>query len=1465
MSYWDKVNGTDGTEQGARFPEPLRDDYFHVDEMSFEDLLSLTAKYSASLRFFSADKARGLKRGEPLLAAVDGDWSDLFSSDEAVIMAGILSTNMKHLRATLLQRLDSGAHDTGAFVFELAQLIDGWFRRLGRIDQPSASALQRAMGEVIRQRLSAELLQLSYYFDRVHDGRHPAGWNRDVLDDVWNEIHHEPIAVPERTSVRFRVWEKTFLNTTADSFLHSIGYLKSIVPQYMEESLKSGEHNPGIALLMGFFKLYRRAQDSVNTLTARHLDFYYRDVLKMIPRESEPDSAWVVLRADATARSAFVPKGTPFAAGKDVGDKEIIFQSSDSLYVTDAQVRSLHTLCLERDRLISPEKELGYVTRARVHQFETIGGRDSAWPIFGGEMKETCQGTAEDAQIGFAIASPVLYLKEGVRTLVVDLDLSDRTASYATASLLVNNLAAAYGSLSDADITSALKEIFSRYLKGQTDLYAAVSPKVLDENAATMAKQVAIEPLKKLLKEGAADRLYDVFLLELLQLTVDIDRFFVVFGRIFRRNLLDRAGVKKRLSDEDKERILSKAKALLTGTASEISIGQIRELLGDSRDVVFSRLLRRAFNITLSSAGGWHEVGTYSISPSPAGEHFGDFGIRCMMHLHADVEPIVPCVPAIHGHQWETSLPIIRFHINPVSVFYHYSLLDGLHLREATLECYVQGVKTFLAYNNEGQLDPSKPFVPFGSLPSLNSYLIVGQMEMARKHVYDVKLNVEWGALPTDFGGFHDYYHGYEPPLDNDSFQVAVSALRDGEWQPADRDKRTRLKLFEAREGDLVSETRMLPLDAATYLKPVPPSIPDTEFSYDLKARSGFLRLTLVDPDGAFGHKTHSLLLTRILTENARSKRPKPLPNAPYTPLISRMTIDYSAKDVVGGAVDTAAGSLGQKVYQIHPFGIRSVFPAGPGTIPQLLPSYPCDGNLLIGIDGTDFQGPLSFFFHMAEDSTRDLYDPEAQTPIVWSYLTSNRWRHLDPARVLLDTTRGFLNSGIVTLDLPHDINKDNTVMPSDLFWVSVGTSGALETFSSLYSVYTHGLKVTRQLSESGFSGNHVPEGGIRQLRALIPGVSDVQQISASFGGRMSETPTRMKTRVSERLRHKNRATIPWDYERLVLEEFPDVFKVKCLPNVVETSRRPMPGNVMIVVVPSVRADSLSPRFDAVELGRIQTFVESVASPCVKVHVRNPAYEKIQIRCAVRFRFSDAPGLQVNRLNSEIVRFLSPWDNTGYKARFGWRIRSEDVQSFILSLDFVEFVTDFSILHLTDDGHGNYRLADTARFLPLTMGSFRDFRKFVVTVLDARDPIARLLLQQLSPSTMDRLKDWKQTEISFELAEAILDDMNAAMTGSLLDPRQFVNVALKDDTKRRLQLPGEPDRVALNRSLLEDWGVGMIETCAARTQEIRPEYPWSLAIPMSNHWIETLDKRNVVTAQPTGIAELEIVSNFIIS
>jgi hypothetical protein len=107
--------------------------------------------------------------------------------------------------------------------------------------------------------------------------------------------------------------------------------------------------------------------------------------------------------------------------------------------------------------------------------------------------------------------------------------------------------------------------------------------------------------------------------------------------------------------------------------------------------------------------------------------------------------------------------------------------------------------------------------------------------------------------------------------------------------------------------------------------------------------------------------------------------------------------------------------------------------------------------------------------------------------------------------------------------------------------------------------------------------------------------------------------------------------------------------------------------------------------------------VQRLSSPLATSEVRNPAYEQVQVRCSVKFRSDSMGGHNINRLDKAIADYLCPWERIGYKARFGWSIRQKDVESYIRGLEYVEYVTDFSMLHITEDGRGGYHLFDSAR------------------------------------------------------------------------------------------------------------------------------------------------------------------------
>jgi hypothetical protein len=441
-----------------------------------------------------------------------------------------------------------------------------------------------------------------------------------------------------------------------------------------------------------------------------------------------------------------------------------------------------------------------------------------------------------------------------------------------------------------------------------------------------------------------------------------------------------------------------------------------------------------------------------------------------------------------------------------------------------------------------------------------------------------------------------------------------------------------------------------------------------------------------------------------VLTENARLKHPKlfrSIPNAPYTPLINAISINYEAESSINLEQITSSNErmFKERLFHIHPFGVESISPLVYRNI-SLLPRYDEAGNLFIGLSASQLSGTLTLLYHLREDCAPEA--GEQPTEAVWYYLSSNRWIAMASSDVISDTTNGFLSTGIVTLNIPDDVHIGNTVMPDDMFWLRVSVEKNPQYLCSLYSVHAQALQVTWQPpgTDAALSHGKLPAGTIKEPRVSIAGIGKINQIIDSFGGSPPESADRVKTRISERLRHKNRTLLSWDYERLILERFPDLRMVKCFPNMQSNPETPTrPGHILIVVVPEPKEQPvvhMRPMVNGLVISEISEFARKLSSPFAIIEVRNPAYEQVQVRCTVKFTREATGGHYINLLNQAISDYVSPWNaSVGYGAKFGWSIRRYDIESFIRGLEYVEFVTNFSMLHIADDDSGYYHLFDT--------------------------------------------------------------------------------------------------------------------------------------------------------------------------
>jgi len=1200
-----------GTDQRERFPAALEEGAFQIDASGIEDRLAMMGRLARQLSFFDLQDREA------------GDWGELFLGDESCVLARILATDLETLLAQFLRdsREPHNRAPLAAHVIELALEMDLWYKSLAANTAPAAVAVRARIRELVSQHLAADMqpmLDVSTAQGLYRDPGPGGGFQRMALARAWlDPIWHQATRAVRGGPTSESHADVDAIRRCFSAFLGAMSRVQELARELLPRSMLTKTHAPAAGLLLAFAQLLSVIQRKLNRFPDRHIEFYYQQCLGFAPRPGRLESVHLVCTRNMRfSELVALRAGTLLVAGKDAAGGDIEFRADSDLLVTDAKVEKVAMLLLERDRLISPERDFDYVTRVKATPPMAIGVTDAGhasrrWPLFGG-------AGGEDARIGLAIATPLLLLQEGTREIRVTLRFAASTP---------------------ADFESLVTQTVS---------------------------------------------------------ATDVPGFNAAAGRLLSRWLLS---ADDPLSGADLERIRQRAVSLLghevppPDHASDL-LNFLAAGSAPQRDLMFNALFASVLRVLLSTAEGWLDMKSVFVRRPPAEEVDGRAGLQIVLRLRPEDPPVAGCVEAIHGTQWRTQQPVFQLLLQPRAHLYAYSLLCDAMLEDVTVAVDVTGVRNVVIYNNYGRLDPSKPFAPFGPLPTLSSYLVLGAPETARKHLDSLTLNLQWGGLPQDDGGFEAFYRAYGLHFQTESFVSSVALLHDGQWHSAGR-----RSLFALDpESDRLRESIEIPVDEAAVRKHWRASLEACPF--DKGARNGYIRLQLAGPAGAFGHEQYPTLLSETVAANARSKQLAKLPNPPYTPLLERVTLDYRARTTLSLVGASERASAADVVLHLHPFGIQALDALGTGGYHPLLPRADDDGNLYIGISAQQAPQRLSLLFHMSDATAAA---GTGRLPrIHWAALCGDHWRMLRPAQMLADSTEGFLTSGIITLDIPGDISRDNLRMPAGLYWLRVSTTVRdFKVFGRLRGVYAHALRAER-VSIAG----PAPAAAVFRTRAAIPGLASVMQVGRSFNHRAAEDARSLRTRAGERLRHKCRASTVWDIERLVLEYAPEVFKVKCFPSADVPSavgyRGQAPGRVLVALIPTVRRNdrndgTRAPRINVAGLKRISDYLEGLASPWTRFDVRNAVYERIQVCCCVKLTPGAATGLVLKRLNDAIIEYLSPWWDGGRGPIFDWVIRCEDVEAHLRKVDGVELVTGTSLLHISEDEAESYTLGDTAR------------------------------------------------------------------------------------------------------------------------------------------------------------------------
>jgi hypothetical protein len=190
--------------------------------------------------------------------------------------------------------------------------------------------------------------------------------------------------------------------------------------------------------------------------------------------------------------------------------------------------------------------------------------------------------------------------------------------------------------------------------------------------------------------------------------------------------------------------------------------------------------------------------------------------------------------------------------------------------------------------------------------------------------------------------------------------------------------------------------------------------------------------------------------------------------------------------------------------------------------------------------------------------------------------------------------------------------------------------------------------------------------------------VGSILQPMESFGGSPPLQGQSLQMWLSERLRHKEFAVDGWDYARLALEEAPSLWQAIVVPGVDGTKGLSAPGHVWVVAVagpstPDV-ADTTVPTVDFTAMSSLGKMLTSRISPFVNLSVTNPPYLRLKVLAQCDFTDEDTPAFWSQKLEGELIQWLSPWPPTGLGPRPADYYTENAVAEFIRHRPYVRGV-----------------------------------------------------------------------------------------------------------------------------------------------------------------------------------------------
>ena len=1173
-----------------------------IDDRTERDWLSFIADFASLINFYDGSNQ------------INGNWSPFLLKDPIIILASISKTNVtkKHTlflhtctHINTLYEKDPNDKNISSLIntlfdqlFKLFLKLERWIHFLLKSDQKFS--LKEYIINQVENSYSAQLwallsLRKQLLLNKIIGGSETSDWSdfKPANPEVWEQnkdkksfweilqLNHDFLKnkIPDFIQAIKKTGDQLF------TFVASICYHARITFEKLKDS-KS--RFPDTVLLRTFINLLMNHTKQLNEISQKHLNFYYGDILKQKIRTALPDSVFASIELRKKDSVFTLPENTQFNAGLDAQKNPIYFSSGGILNLNPASVLNAKTLYSATS---SSNENTIYLqdipTPSMLKKDES--GKIMGWPTFGGNVPPI----ANAVQLGFAIASPLLLLREGNRTIQLTLNFNESNA--------ISFLNNAKFYLSTQESWLPITPTITQNTKSDTSIILNIS---LDNKVSAIESftqnpdgYISEWPLLKIVFNTVPNATIPI--LNSIQFDISVEelsslQLFNDFGALDPKKPFELFGPTPAINNN----FIIGSNELFSKPLQSFQVNLNWDTLPDSFQ---SYYLEYNKYITTS------ESNKNNLQPEPSNKPDSFIG-KIVNILKSGLKIITGAIKKVTSTIVDLLKDIIQLlkdllgiiEPDPTTPFNNVCFTVDFEILNNNSWSTFNMIKEEASTASDG----STTFIPYTSDASC-----VPEAETASNLLFSTNKKEE-KCLLTDTSLF-----GYNAPSTEENNSSAVD--------PSIQQKPL-VYSNESTSGFVkMTLTGPNPYGFGSQIYP------------EIVSSVALQNAMIISKD-----------------PKTNPKNLVPAAKLPFSPKLKKITANYK----VSQKYDLSkTGNYPLYCYAYNPFtnyltydnsnglptlnfNVGDTIQSPPSSTGVALVSsfYSYKGFLYIELKELIVSSEMNLYVELGRKEGNILSDTKPD----YYYLGTNGWEILP---VLSDGTYNLSCSGIINFNIPKNCSKSTTVMPTANYWICIATKSDISNYPDITFMQTNGVLLTRSDSNFLTDANEpkITANTITKTKSSIPEIENVIQPFASFGGKAMETEAIKNIRVSNRLKTKDRIANATDYFRMIQEEFSTIYYSKSVYQ---------DNQVKIYVVRKCEDandyNAFAPKITICLEEKIQQYLSDRVSAFTSVSVANFSFITVIVNATITlFDGYELQGVQKD-INEALQLFLSPWIST---------------------------------------------------------------------------------------------------------------------------------------------------------------------------------------------------------------------------